>query len=83
MRKAYIGVAVITVIALCVVLWLKRKGDPSPSHSSHSTRGDATGVKVIGDQITFTAGTQQYTGRVNGNAIEGIAQTSAGWRATR
>jgi hypothetical protein len=39
--------------------------------------------KVIGDQITFTAGTAQYTGRVNGNAIEGIAQTSSGWRATR
>jgi len=39
--------------------------------------------KVIGDQITFTAGTMQYTGRVNGNSIEGIAQTSAGWRATR
>jgi Methyltransferase domain len=39
--------------------------------------------KVIGDQITFTAGTMQYTGRVNGNTIEGIAQTSAGWRATR
>ena len=39
--------------------------------------------KVIGDQITFTAGTMQYPGRVNGNAIEGIAQTSSGWRATR
>jgi len=39
--------------------------------------------KVIGDQITFTAGTAQYTGRVNGNTIEGIAQTSTGWRATR
>jgi hypothetical protein len=39
--------------------------------------------KVIGDQITFTAGTAQYTGRVNGNTIEGIAQTSSGWRATR
>jgi hypothetical protein len=39
--------------------------------------------KVIGDQITFTAGTQQYTGRVSGNTIEGIAQTSTGWRATR
>jgi methyltransferase family protein len=39
--------------------------------------------KVIGDQITFTAGTMQYTGRVNGNTIEGIAQTSSGWRATR
>jgi SAM-dependent methyltransferase len=39
--------------------------------------------KVIGDQITFTAGTQQYTGRVSGNTIEGIAQTSTCWRATR
>jgi hypothetical protein len=39
--------------------------------------------KVIGDQVTFTAGTAQYTGRVNGNAIEGIAQTSSGWRAAR
>ena len=39
--------------------------------------------KVIGDQITFTAGTTQYTGRVSGNTIEGIAQTSTGWRATR
>jgi Methyltransferase domain len=39
--------------------------------------------KVIGEQITFTAGTAQYTGRVNGNAIEGISQTSSGWRATR
>jgi hypothetical protein len=42
-----------------------------------------TAGKVIGDQITFTAGTMQYTGRVNGNAIEGIAQTMTGWRATR
>lgn len=39
--------------------------------------------KVIGDQITFTAGTMHYTGRVNGNTIEGIAQSSTGWRATR
>ena len=39
--------------------------------------------KVIGDQITFTAGTMHYTGRVSGNEIEGIAQTSNAWRATR
>ena len=42
-----------------------------------------TGGKVIGDQITFTAGTMHYTGRISGNTIEGIAQTSTGWRATR
>ncbi|MPZ38410.1 MAG: methyltransferase domain-containing protein [Rhizobiales bacterium] len=39
--------------------------------------------KVIADQVTFTAGTMQYTGRVSGNTIEGIAQTSTSWRATR
>ena len=27
--------------------------------------------KLRGDQITFTAGGVQYTGRVNGNTIEG------------
>jgi hypothetical protein len=27
--------------------------------------------KVVGDQITFTAGSMKYTGRVNGKAIEG------------
>ncbi len=50
--------------------------------SGASTMTINTG-KVIGDQLTFTAGAQQYTGRVSGNAIEGIAQSSTGWRATR
>jgi hypothetical protein len=39
--------------------------------------------KVIADQITFTAGTAQYTGKISGNAIEGLSQTSTSWRATR
>jgi SAM-dependent methyltransferase len=39
--------------------------------------------KVIGDTISFVAGDTRYIGRVNGNAIEGISQTSTGWRATR
>jgi SAM-dependent methyltransferase len=39
--------------------------------------------KVIGDMVVFTAGDARYTGRVSGNAIEGISQTSIGWRATR
>ena len=45
-----------------------------------------TNGKMVGDQITFTAGTSQYTGRVNGNGIEGTIRTganSAVWRATR
>ena len=42
--------------------------------------------KLRGDQISFTVGTTQYTGRVVGNIIEGT-MTAAGkstpWRATR
>jgi hypothetical protein len=38
--------------------------------------------KLNGDQITFTAGGTQYTGRVNGNAMEGSAAGSK-WSATR
>jgi len=38
--------------------------------------------KLNGSQITFTAGSTQYTGNVNGNAIEG-AGGSAKWTATR
>ena len=39
--------------------------------------------KVIGDTISFVAGDTRYIGRVNGKTIEGISQTSTGWRATR
>jgi precorrin-6B methylase 2 len=42
--------------------------------------------KLRGDQITFTAGSAQYTGRVNGNTIEGTVKTAQGtskWTATR
>jgi hypothetical protein len=45
-----------------------------------------TNGKMVGDQITFTAGTSRYTGRVNGSAIEGTVRTgasSANWRATK
>jgi len=38
--------------------------------------------KLNGTQITFTAGSTQYTGNVNGNAIEG-AGGSAKWTASR
>ena len=38
--------------------------------------------KLRGDQITFTAGGAQYTGRVNGNAIELMGPGGA-TRATR
>ena len=38
--------------------------------------------KVNGDQISFTAGNASYTGRVNGNAIEGMVGGNK-WSATR
>jgi hypothetical protein len=39
--------------------------------------------KVTADVISFTAGTTQYTGRVNGKSIEGVRQSITGWSATR
>ena len=41
--------------------------------------------KLSGDQISFTAGGAQYTGRVNGNAIEGTVKggSNGSWSATR
>jgi hypothetical protein len=38
--------------------------------------------KLNGDQITFTAGNTQYTGRVAGNSMEGTAGGNT-WSATR
>ena len=44
-----------------------------------------TNGKLRGDQISFTAGNAEYTGRVSGNTIEGTVKgsTSGGWSATR
>jgi SAM-dependent methyltransferase len=41
--------------------------------------------KLSGDQISFTAGGAQYTGRVNGNAIEGTVKggSNSSWSAQR
>jgi hypothetical protein len=39
--------------------------------------------KLVGELITFMAGDAQYTGRVNGNAIEGVSQTATTFQATR
>jgi SAM-dependent methyltransferase len=40
--------------------------------------------KLEGERITFSAGGVRYTGRVNGNVIEGTTESPAGaWRATR
>jgi predicted RNA methylase len=42
-----------------------------------------TNGKLNGDQITFTAGANQYTGRVNGNTMEGNTSSGANWKASR
>jgi SAM-dependent methyltransferase len=42
-----------------------------------------TNGKLNGDQITFSAGGTEYTGRVNGNAIEGTSKSGSSWKATR
>jgi hypothetical protein len=44
-----------------------------------------TNGRLRGDQISFTAGGAQYTGRVNGNVMEGNVKggTDPKWRATR
>jgi hypothetical protein len=44
------------------------------------------GGKMTGDQISFSAGDTTYTGRVNGNSIEGTGKSASGetkWSATR
>jgi hypothetical protein len=46
----------------------------------------AVNGKVTGDQISFTAGGAQYTGKVSGNTIQGTVKNgsaSSPWRATR
>ena len=44
-----------------------------------------TNARLRGDQISFTAGNAEYTGRVSGNTIEGTVKgsTSGSWSATR
>jgi hypothetical protein len=39
--------------------------------------------KLRGDEISFTAAGVQYTGKVNGKRIEGLAKNGAAWSATR
>jgi SAM-dependent methyltransferase len=39
--------------------------------------------KLDGEEITFTAGEGQYTGRVNGNAMQGTLKSGGNWSATR
>jgi hypothetical protein len=42
-----------------------------------------TNGRLHGDQISFTAGGAQYSGRVNGNTMEGSVSSGGSWKATR
>jgi precorrin-6B methylase 2 len=48
----------------------------------NGNNSSAINGKLNGDQITFTAGETQYTGRVSGNSMEGTAAGNK-WSATR
>jgi SAM-dependent methyltransferase len=39
--------------------------------------------KVRGDEIVFTAGGEQYTGKINGKRIDGSTRNGSAWSATR
>jgi hypothetical protein len=50
------------------------------------TAGDSFAIasgRMVGDQLTFSAGNMHYTGRVSAAAIEGMVRTESLWRATR
>jgi len=42
-----------------------------------------TNGKLNGDRISFTAGEAHYSGRVNGNTMEGKVNSGAAWKASR
>jgi hypothetical protein len=50
--------------------------------SANGSTAITTG-KLNGDQITFSAGGTEYSGRVNGNSIEGSSKPGSSWKATR
>ena len=74
--------------------WRSAQGDLALTQtfqmlSGTLTRGGPTPItqgKMLGDQIAFSAGNARYSGRVNGNAIEGTVTTGTSgspWRASR
>ena len=53
---------------------------------SEVANGAITNGRLRGNQISFNVGAAQYTGRVNGNTIDGIVKsgkTQTNWKATR
>lgn len=73
--------------------WKLPQGDLTLKQTFQMVSGNMKSGNVItpvngqlnGDQITFTAGGAQYTGRVNGNSMEGTIKggSNGNWTATR
>ncbi len=73
--------------------WKLSQGDLTLKQTFQMVSGSIKSANVItpvngqlnGDQITFTAGGAQYTGRVNGNSMEGTIKggSNGSWTATR
>ena len=75
--------------------WKSAQGDLSLKQSFQTIVGTAQqgnvaaavmNGKLRGNEISFTAGGSQYSGRVNGNTIDGTIKSggkTSGWRATR
>ena len=50
---------------------------------SSGNSASISNARMNGDQISFSAGGVQYTGRINGNTMEGTTKGGTKWSATR
>ena len=71
--------------------WTTDKGELSLKQTYQNVTGTLKNGNVIapitgklkGDEITFTAGGTEYTGKVNGTTIEGTTKFGEKWQAKR
>jgi SAM-dependent methyltransferase len=72
-------------------LWKTSQGELALKQTFQMISGTLTNGSVVtqitgklnGDEISFSAGEAQYTGRISGNAIEGTLKSGGTWSATR
>jgi precorrin-6B methylase 2 len=67
--------------------WTTAQGDLTLKQEFQKLQGTLGSTKIegkmIGDQITFTAGKSKYTGKVNGNTMQGTIDGGGSWTATK
>jgi len=72
--------------------WQLPQGELTLKQSYQMLSGDlkagnqSTGIsngRINGEQISFAIGATTYTGRVNGNSIEGKTSSGQSWKALR